>query len=43
MVLYLDVPVTRVFSLLLAEELVKFAPFHWRPYQGAWKRGIVPL
>jgi Na+-driven multidrug efflux pump len=41
MVLYLDVSVTWVFSLLLAEELVKFAPFHWRLYEGAWKRGAV--
>jgi Na+-driven multidrug efflux pump len=42
MVLYLDVSVIWVFSLLLAEELVKFAPFHLRLYQGAWKRGAVP-
>jgi Na+-driven multidrug efflux pump len=42
MVLFLDVSVTLVFSLLLAEELVKFAPFHWRLLRGAWKRGAVP-
>jgi Na+-driven multidrug efflux pump len=42
MVLYLDSSVTWVFSLLLAEELVKFVPFHLRLYQGAWKRGSVP-
>ncbi len=30
MVLYLDLPVSPVFSLLLAQELVKFASFHRR-------------
>ena len=39
MVLYLDLSVTWVLALLLAEELVKFAPFHLRLYEGAWKRG----
>ncbi len=41
-VLYLDSSITWVFSLLLAEELVKFAPFHLRLYEGAWKRSAVP-
>lgn len=39
MVLYLDVSVTWVFALLLAEELVKFAPFHLRMFKGNWKHG----
>ena len=39
MVLYLDVAVTWVFALLLAEELVKFAPFHLRMFKGNWKHG----
>ncbi len=39
MVLYLDLSVTSVSALLLAEELVKFAPFQLRLYEGAWKRG----
>lgn len=39
MVLYLDLSVTWVFCLLLAEELVKFGPFHLRLYKGAWKSG----
>ncbi|WP_323770982.1 MATE family efflux transporter [Antarctobacter sp.] len=43
MVLYLDLPVIWVFSLLLVEELVKFAPFHLRLFRGGWKRGVVPL
>lgn len=41
MVLYLDLPVTWVFSLLLLEELVKFGPFHLRMMKGDWKRGTV--
>ncbi|SMD10097.1 Na+-driven multidrug efflux pump [Primorskyibacter flagellatus] len=39
MVLYLDLSVTWVFSLLLIEEIVKFAPFHLRMYKGDWKQG----
>lgn len=39
MVLWLDLSVTWVFSLLLAEELIKFAPFHLRLKKGDWKRG----
>lgn len=42
MVLYLDVSVVWVFTLLLAEELVKLAPFHLRMHRGAWKRGTLP-
>lgn len=41
MVLYLGLPVIWVFSLLLAEELVKFGPFHLRLFKGEWKRGGV--
>ncbi|SMX39090.1 MATE family efflux transporter [Maliponia aquimaris] len=41
MVLWLDLPVTWVFSLLLAEELVKFAPFHLRLRKGRWKEGAL--
>jgi Na+-driven multidrug efflux pump len=41
MVLYLDLSVTWVFSLLLLEELVKFPPFHARLYRGDWKRGAL--
>ncbi|KUF12306.1 MATE family efflux transporter [Pseudoponticoccus marisrubri] len=41
MVLYLELPVFWVFSLLLAEELVKFPPFHLRLLRGRWKRGGV--
>lgn len=39
MVLYFGVPVFWVFSLHLAEELVKFAPFHLRMRKGRWKTG----
>ncbi|OSP55594.1 MATE family efflux transporter [Pseudoruegeria sp. SK021] len=42
MVLYLDVSVTLVFSLLLMEELVKFPPFHLRMRKGSWKRAPIP-
>lgn len=41
-VFWLDLSVTWIFALLLAEELVKFAPFHLRLYKGDWKRGVVP-
>lgn len=37
MVLYLDLSVTWVFSLLLMEEIVKFPAFHRRLFKGAWK------
>jgi putative MATE family efflux protein len=40
MVLYLDLSVTWVFSLLLMEELVKFPAFHLRLFKGGWKRGL---
>lgn len=39
MVLWLDLPVIWVFSLLLLEELVKFPPFHLRLAKGKWKTG----
>ena len=38
-VLYLELPVVWVFSLFLAEELVKFPLFHLRFYRGKWKLG----
>ncbi len=41
MVLYLGVPVTWVFSLLLFEELIKFPAFHARLHRGDWKRAAV--
>lgn len=41
MVLWLNLPVTWVFSLLLAEELVKFVPFHLRLRKGRWKEGAL--
>ncbi|AKO97325.1 Na+-driven multidrug efflux pump [Marinovum algicola DG 898] len=37
MVLWLDLPVIWIFSLLLLEELVKFPPFHLRLLKGTWK------
>lgn len=37
MVVWLDMSVTWVFSLLLFEEFVKFAPFHLRIFRGKWK------
>ncbi|KMK67364.1 MATE family efflux transporter [Puniceibacterium sp. IMCC21224] len=40
MVLYLDLSVAWVFSLLLVEELVKFPPFHLRLFKGEWKHGL---
>ncbi|WP_376878284.1 MATE family efflux transporter [Albirhodobacter sp. R86504] len=40
MILYLDLSVTWVFSLLLMEELVKFPAFHIRLLRGGWKRGL---
>ncbi|UWQ23198.1 MATE family efflux transporter [Jannaschia sp. W003] len=39
MVLWLEMPAPWIFSLVLAEELVKLAPFHLRLLQGGWKRG----
>ena len=39
-VLYLDVPVSWVFALLLLEELVKFPVFHLRLRTGVWKRRL---
>ncbi|MDO6591195.1 MULTISPECIES: MATE family efflux transporter [Rhodobacterales] len=38
-VVYLELPVFWVFSLFLAEELVKFPLFHLRFYSGKWKLG----
>ncbi|MBS8227196.1 MATE family efflux transporter [Vannielia litorea] len=38
-VLWLDASVTVVFALVLAEELIKFAPFHLRLRQGHWRSG----
>lgn len=40
-VLYFDVPVFWVLSLLFFEELIKFPLFHRRLYQGHWKRAEV--
>lgn len=40
MVLWLELPVIWVFSLLLLEELVKFPPFHLRVLKGKWKTGV---
>lgn len=40
MILYLNLSVTWVFSLLLMEELVKFPAFHLRIFKGGWKRGL---
>ncbi|WP_394155333.1 MATE family efflux transporter [Loktanella salsilacus] len=39
MVLYFDLSVTWVFTLLLVEELVKFPAFHMRLFKGKWKTG----
>ncbi|SNS27362.1 MATE family efflux transporter [Tropicimonas sediminicola] len=39
-ILYLDLSVTWVFALFLAEELVKFPSFHLRLLKGEWKRGL---
>lgn len=41
-ILYFDLSVAWVFALYLAEELVKFPPFHLRLFKGKWKRGIPP-
>lgn len=41
-VFWFDLSVTWIFALLLAEELVKLAPFHLRLFKGDWKRGVVP-
>lgn len=41
MILWLDLSVFWIFSLLLFEELVKFPPFHTRMYRGDWKRGPI--
>lgn len=40
-ILYLDLSVTWVFALFLAEELVKFPSFHLRFLKGAWKQGLM--
>ncbi|MBY6047885.1 hypothetical protein KUV38_09535 [Vannielia litorea] len=40
-VLWLDASVTVVFALVLAEELIKFAPFHLRLRQGHWRTGTM--
>ena len=40
-VLYFNVPVFWVLSLLFMEELIKFPLFHRRLYQGYWKRAQV--
>ncbi|MGB5557425.1 MAG: MATE family efflux transporter [Paracoccaceae bacterium] len=40
-VLYLNVHVAWVFSLVLFEELFKFLPFHLRLFKGQWKRAAV--
>ena len=39
-ILYLDLSVTWVFALFLAEELVKLPPFHRRLFKGKWKRQL---
>ncbi|OSP54876.1 MATE family efflux transporter [Pseudoruegeria sp. SK021] len=39
-ILYLDLSATWVFALFLAEELVKFPPFHLKIFKGDWKRGL---
>jgi len=36
-VLYFDLSVFWVFSILILDELVKFAPFHLRTFKGDWK------
>jgi Na+-driven multidrug efflux pump len=41
-ILYLDISVTWVFALFLAEELVKFIPFHRRLFKGEWKYKFQP-
>ena len=41
LVLWLDVPVAWVFSILLIEEIVKFPAFHLRLFKGAWKQATV--
>lgn len=43
LVLYLDVPVSWIFALLLVEELVKFPAFHARLHRGDWKSASVEL
>jgi putative MATE family efflux protein len=40
LVLYFDVSVFWVFSVLLLEELVKFPAFHMRLFKGHWKRNL---
>ncbi len=40
-VLVFEVPAFWVLSLILAEELVKFWPFHSRLWRGDWKRAVV--
>lgn len=40
-VLYFQVPVFWVLSLLFFEELIKFPLFHRRLYKGDWKRAVV--
>ncbi|WP_074256121.1 MATE family efflux transporter [Vannielia litorea] len=40
-VLWLDASVTVVFALVLAEELIKFTPFHARMRRGHWKTGRI--
>jgi Na+-driven multidrug efflux pump len=42
-VLYFEVPVFWVLSLLFIEELIKFPLFHRRLYQGSWKRAEVAV
>ncbi len=40
LVLYLEVSVFWVFSMLLLEELVKFPAFHMRLFKGQWKKNL---
>jgi len=39
-ILFLDLSVTWVFALFLAEELVKLGPFHRRLFKGEWKHRL---
>lgn len=40
-VMYLDLHVAWVFSLVLFEELFKLGPFHLRIFKGQWKRSVI--
>ena len=40
-VLYFELPVVWIYSIILLEEIVKAAPFHFRMWSGVWKRSLV--